>query len=58
MQWFTAERPKHGDTRTRSWFAWIPVRIGREYRWLEPVRVFQVYQMNQTGEGWFNAAFT
>lgn len=31
--------PQHCERRTTSYFAFLPVRIGREVRWLERVNV-------------------
>lgn len=39
---FYHHRPIAGETRTKSIFAFLPIRIGRETRWLEKVKVFQV----------------
>lgn len=36
-------KPKPGTTYIAEWFAWLPVRIGDETRWLETVCVEQVY---------------
>ena len=36
-------KPKVGDTRTITWFAFALVKIGREWRWLETVTVEQEY---------------
>jgi hypothetical protein len=53
--------PKHADTRTREWFAWLPVTIGRETRWLERVKVLEVYDsmpfLDTTFGGWFFSNF-
>lgn len=35
-------KPREGQTRVRSWFAWRPVTIGYEQRWLEKVTVLEV----------------
>lgn len=40
MRWKTPKY-KEGDTRTRTWFALIPVTIKEETRWLERVTVIQ-----------------
>lgn len=44
MRWYF---PEHGDRRTESYFALFPVRIGREVRWLEKVRVMTVWCSNE-----------
>lgn len=36
MRWYF---PQHCERRTTSYFALFPVRIGREVRWLERVKV-------------------
>lgn len=36
--------PDYGDERTITYFAWIPVSIGDEWRWLEFVTVRQIYR--------------
>lgn len=36
MRWYF---PEHCERRTTSYFAFLPVRIDREVRWLERVRV-------------------
>lgn len=35
--------PSLGTIEIRSWFAWMPVTIGLETRWLEKVRVQRRY---------------
>lgn len=35
--------PQYGDTRTKTWFAIIPVTIDNDCRWLEMVTVKQTY---------------
>lgn len=40
MRWY---RPSYGDTKMRSWFAWLPVTVGNETRWLERVTVMYIY---------------
>lgn len=41
MRWM---RPEVLDVRYRTFFALFPVTIGRETRWLETVRVREVYK--------------
>lgn len=36
-------KPPHGFVRLKTWFAYLPVRIGKECRWLEQVTVSQRY---------------
>lgn len=38
---FYKDEPKPGDVRTKSFFAFLPVKCGNETRWLEWVRVEQ-----------------
>lgn len=40
MRWY---KPSYGDTKMRSWFAWLPVTVGNETRWLERVTVMYQY---------------
>lgn len=35
--------PSHGDIRCKSYFAWLPVTIDLQTRWLEKVTVKQKY---------------
>lgn len=51
--------PQNCDERTRSWFAWLPVTIGNERRWLERVTVRQRcrYFTNYFSGAWENIAF-
>jgi hypothetical protein len=48
MRWTSGPEPEVGIRRTKTWFALLPVSIGRghpmilETRWLETVRVEQV----------------
>lgn len=62
MRWFSENKkdPKLGDKRTREYFAIFPVSIHyfqdkREYRWLENVKIRQVY--NGAILGWENLYF-
>ena len=36
-------KPKQGEVRTVSYFALLPIRIDNETRWLEEVRVRQIF---------------
>lgn len=52
--------PKHGDIRYKVFFAWLPVRIGLETRWLERVSVKQLFYKSDHDRRcsfWFNKAF-
>ena len=49
--------PKHGDIRYKVFFAWLPITIGLETRWLEKVSIKQIYYdrlscMNFNPTGW------
>ena len=41
MKWMLSEV---GDSRTKIWFAFFPVTIGHERRWLEKVTILQEYK--------------
>lgn len=43
MRWTRQPNPKVKDLRTIEFFAWLPVTIGLETRWLENVCVQQIY---------------
>lgn len=36
-------KPKFGELRTISKFAWFPIKINREIYWLEKVTLHQMY---------------
>jgi len=44
---------KEGDTRVKRFFAWIPVLLQNEMRWLEFVTVRQYYMYHE----WNNYEF-
>jgi len=44
MKWFENEQPKIGDVRIVEDFLLIPLKIGKETRWLENVKIIQQYQ--------------
>ena len=48
MRW---ERAEPGDERIRTLFLWLPMRVGREERWLEKVKVREVLT-HLWGEVW------
>ncbi len=48
MRWV---RPEHGDIRVRRMFAFFPMTIGRETRWLEWVRCKERYEESYDS-GW------
>lgn len=54
---------KVGHIRTMEWFAFLPVTIGAETRWLETVTVLQTYIKESHGSDgntftWHNTRFT
>lgn len=55
------EAHPYGATKTCSWFAWWPVTIGEETRWLERVCVEYVWCMGNfymgQSDGWGMSAF-
>ena len=46
--------PINGEMRTVRRFAFFPIRIGHEVRWLEMVTIHQTYYKDT---GWFNDQF-
>ena len=42
--------PKHGEARLYTRFAWFPVTIGYESRWLEKVTTKQTYRLQYNDE--------
>ena len=58
MRWATNVGPKIGDIRVRSWFAFFPVHIGNEVRWLERVTVREQYDgCRDYGQVWIRLQF-
>jgi len=51
--------PQDYEERIYSWFAFWPVTINRETRWLETITVRQIYggQYNWWGHSWQNIEF-
>lgn len=55
--------PKHGDIRYKVFFAWLPITIGLETRWLERASVKQKYLNAHTlralpfSSYWLNLSF-
>ncbi len=43
MRWEAKKPPAIGQTREKSFFAFVPVSAGSETRWLERVTVLQQY---------------
>lgn len=57
------DKHRHGDTRERTFFAWLPVTFHggteprrkwrpRETRWLETVRIRETYLSDSSGSHW------
>jgi hypothetical protein len=65
MRWFhapTPPEPKPGQSRVVTKFAWFPIRVGTETRWLETVHLHQEYRMyfdmfDDPCYGWVNKSF-
>ncbi len=43
MKWKVKPKPRLGDKRLVTRFAWLPIRAGDEIRWLEWVVICQEY---------------
>lgn len=54
MRW---TNPKEGDIRIKKQFAFFPVRVKEEWRWLENVTIEQKYCWGLYGHSWFNTEF-
>jgi hypothetical protein len=54
MRWKT---PKASDGRIIKRFAFLPVEINHEARWLETVYIFQTYYDGVYRIGWDNSLF-
>jgi hypothetical protein len=54
MRWY---RPQPGDFRVKTFFAWIPVMVETEARWLEQVIVRQRYVSGFSGSCWVTVEF-
>lgn len=50
MRW---NKPKELDERYRTFFAFLPITINGESRWLEIVRVREVYKRINFYGGWY-----
>jgi len=46
-----------GETRVKQFFAFFPVTIKKETRWLEKVIIEQKYSLYWDGAGWYNEKF-
>lgn len=44
MRFYDKEKPKKGDTRTRTKFAWFPIRIKNVRVWLEKYQINEIYE--------------
>ena len=49
--------PSYGDQRIITKFAWFPIEIKREVRWLERVTILQMYENDWDGYHWVNICF-
>jgi hypothetical protein len=52
MRWF---KPYHGNRKIKTWFAFLPVTIDGETRWMEKVTVLYFY--NEYIEVWNRHCF-
>ncbi len=54
MIWKAKAEPKFGDTRRRTFFAWLPYKasIGPQWVWLERVRVEEQWVRVNASDGW------
>lgn len=43
MRWSHEPKPEIGQKRTITKFAWFPIRLGNETRWLEKVHIHQKF---------------
>jgi hypothetical protein len=53
MRFYNNSLPKENEERTITFFAWTPVRVRNEIRWLEKVTVVQFYKFGE----WTNIKF-
>lgn len=44
MRWKSAPKPSYLDTKIKTWFAFLPINIEDDYRWLEWVTVEYVFR--------------
>ena len=44
MRWIAESEPKEGDIRVVKKFAFLPIRIGRDVRWLESCKIEMIYK--------------
>lgn len=56
MRW-TKHKPEDGDTRIKTKFAFLPIKIGDEVRWLEKVTVKQEYREGYDLSYWADIEF-
>lgn len=52
MRWITPEPPTEGDTRIVKRFAFLPITIGRENRWLEVCYIQQEFKLRYFEWDW------
>lgn len=61
MKWSRKQKPQTADLweRTRRWFAFLPVTIGSETRWLEFVTVQErrLHWRDRNGAEWVKVRF-
>ena len=58
MRWKIKQKPKLGDKRIKKRFAWYPISVGKEIRWLEFVTIDYRYSSALSGvEGKWVATF-
>lgn len=57
MRWVDPPPPRIGDEKIVSWFAFRPVLLNREWRWLEWVSVKMRFGMGFLGNDWRHVEF-
>ena len=62
MKWKTDQPDKPGLTRTKTFFAFLPYKLGNEVRWLERISIRQESARAKDGFGnrsidWFDRQF-
>ena len=60
MRWILTRPPIIGDANIAKRFAWMPMRMGLEVRWLETVFILQEYKertWHVSGGIWVNIRF-
>jgi hypothetical protein len=53
MRWLRSDLPEHigGKSRKRTVFAWLPMRVGIEWVWLERVAIYEQLTRRTRFEG-------